>query len=195
MQLTTLLALLTSVMASVPAAALAPKAEGADWTGPKFSLVALRPGTAIHEKDITASNSQLWVSRPGGQQGAQCNNGQGTASGNNTMTTLFIKDNELLLYGGDENSHQQFAVDTEKAANVNWGPDERFETKGRTVDLESGFLSPSEEPFIACPGSDDSYTVSMFTRSSGQELLERCILFNAQTKVVGQPVSCEYSEE
>ncbi|KAH6626578.1 hypothetical protein B0J18DRAFT_464574 [Chaetomium sp. MPI-SDFR-AT-0129] len=85
MQLTTAFTLLTSVLASVPAAALSPRDPGGT-----FALLALRPGEPFNEQFVTASQSGLWLSRPASERDEQCSSGQ-----KNDGAILYLDSDEL----------------------------------------------------------------------------------------------------
>ncbi|KAH6626594.1 hypothetical protein B0J18DRAFT_425192 [Chaetomium sp. MPI-SDFR-AT-0129] len=112
MQLTTVVALLAGAAASVSAAALTPKALAAKETPSKFYLVVQSEDTAINGKTISASKSKLWLLLSGDKQNGECGSGPSGAQFNGTAT-LFLQDDLVFLYNGDDNSHQKLAVNVQ----------------------------------------------------------------------------------
>lgn len=103
MHLTTAFTLLAGTVASVSAAALVPKDTS------EFTLTAQNPGTVIHDRALIASQGRLWLSRAWSKQDASCKWDQEKPPAEGAI--LFLKGDELFLYGGREESHQQLALD------------------------------------------------------------------------------------
>ncbi|KAK4142437.1 uncharacterized protein C8A04DRAFT_29885 [Dichotomopilus funicola] len=178
MQLT-VLTVLAGAVASVSAAGLTPKA-----TVSTFHLVARDlTNSPIDKKVIRAKDSQLWVGLHVGEQGADCDKNTPSSE----RATFFLKDDELFLYGGEEDSHQQFGLDIsleddenlEYFNNTLGNPNELVETHGWSIDPGSTLLSYRNHPFVACQKSDGLFTVGIFTYNVDPDTI--CYRFNALT--------------
>ncbi|KAH6626604.1 hypothetical protein B0J18DRAFT_408896 [Chaetomium sp. MPI-SDFR-AT-0129] len=199
MQLTAL-TLLAGAVASVSAAALAPKdTSAASATSDKFTLFAKSDSQLIDGKPIQARDNRMWLSLPPGGQKARC----GPSTPDPGVATLFIKDRELFLWGDEGHSHQKFGVFFNKPDpdNLEYFNDARdwprapALTSGWTVDWDSKSVEIENLDYLACSKSDGTYTVGLTRKSSSHlPVPSGCTVFTVQATRDDAPVGCEYSE-
>ncbi|KAH6634232.1 hypothetical protein B0J18DRAFT_12246 [Chaetomium sp. MPI-SDFR-AT-0129] len=186
----TVLILLVGIAASTSAAALTPKS-----TSYAFKLVAKEDaGSPFDGQEVTASQNKLWLSQPMEKRDTDC----GSGPVDKAPATLFLQDDELFLFGGEGKSHQQLAANVSGKEheslkyfnNTNDGPGQDFETKGWSLkpDNQDEYLSFNEAVMLACPASDDSFTVGVY-----QDYDRGCFELKARVEYNYQPVSCKYS--
>ncbi|KAK4146367.1 uncharacterized protein C8A04DRAFT_25877 [Dichotomopilus funicola] len=197
MHLTTAFTILTSTAASVSAAALTPKGTAAEATDGKFNLRALRPGGPIDMKFINASKDKLWLSLPEDKHDEQCNGGELTAG----AAVLFVQDQQLFLYGGETDSHQQVAIDLSPEGHgrllyfneLNGKPNPRAEIYGWSTPSDGQLLASQYGNFLACAEDDGTYSVYVTRETPGADL--KCFQFDATAVSQSNAVPCTYSSE
>ncbi len=90
---------LTTAILSLFAAAASAAPAGASCPAParKFGIMALRSASPIHFAEVGATQSKLVLHLPENKLDAQCTDGKARAD-----AIFYIKDGELLLYGGKD---------------------------------------------------------------------------------------------
>ncbi|KAK4142442.1 uncharacterized protein C8A04DRAFT_29890 [Dichotomopilus funicola] len=195
MQLTTLFTLLAGTVASVSAAALVPKD-----TSPEFNLFVHQPDAEIHGRPLIASKSRLWISPSWTKQDARCRWGQGQPAEGNAAV-LFREDDKLFLYGVEEDSQQQLALNPKENGqdnllyfNTDGGvPNQNLWTEGWTED--DGYLSFLSALFQACPVDNEWNTFRVDIYANATAIDEGCLTFQAKIKIDEDPLPCTYSLE
>lgn len=92
------------------AAALTPTDTSAEVAPVKFHVNVLGEGLWFYDETIAASKSRLWVSLLFEMHDAKCKQGEGEFWVAH-LTTMFIQNGELFLYGEENDSHQKLGVD------------------------------------------------------------------------------------
>jgi hypothetical protein len=98
---------LSNVILSLFAAAASAAPTGGSCPAPvrKFGIMALRSASPIHFATVSATQNKLVLHLPEDKFDAKCDAGK-----TGTDATLYIKDEELFLYGPKDNV-QRFFVD------------------------------------------------------------------------------------
>ncbi|KAK4142458.1 uncharacterized protein C8A04DRAFT_29907 [Dichotomopilus funicola] len=187
MQLTTTFTLLTSLAASVSAAALAPR----DTSG-IFSLLALHPNLPFNGQLVTASKSGLWLLVPPDQRDAQC---YGRAPPN--LPAVFTHDGDEVRLYGEGFDRQLLVVNTsaDRQDNLKY-----FSEPVTNTDWQvGGWTESTTEPLLfqgnswaACSQPDGTWKVGV---SLGNDDNEECVDITIYPVDALAPVPCRYSQE
>lgn len=99
---------LTNVILSLFAAAASAAPAGKTCPAPvrKFGIMALRSASPIHFATVSATQNKLALHLPEDKLDAECADGKAR-----TDAILYIKDEELFLYGPKDSVPQRFFVD------------------------------------------------------------------------------------
>ncbi|KAH6626576.1 hypothetical protein B0J18DRAFT_477350 [Chaetomium sp. MPI-SDFR-AT-0129] len=194
----TALTLLAGAVASVSAAALAPRCK----TGGTFTLIAWKEGSPIDGKTISATHSKLWVARPDRGPDERCHDGKL----DNGAAVFLLSGREVLLYGGSDGvSTQTLAVHRSGPGKGNLKfftivaglpPPRPFETSGWSIERSTPTLFYDGRPFLGCPELDGSYSVYVYYRGLNDRPGGRrdCVQFDLEAREQPYPVPCIYSE-
>ncbi|KAH6626577.1 hypothetical protein B0J18DRAFT_455785 [Chaetomium sp. MPI-SDFR-AT-0129] len=149
---------------------------------------------------ISARGSRLWLTDPRDSWTVECDD-----EPTNNITDLFILDGELFLYGGKNDSHQQFAVNIGETDihghgnlkyfnNTRGPPGPSFATKVWALVTDTPYISFNGTRFLACQQSDGKYTaeVDFSNKDSGNG--EGYISVDLWIDLVPEPTAYRYSE-
>ncbi|KAI2625215.1 hypothetical protein GGS21DRAFT_493703 [Xylaria nigripes] len=164
-------------------------------SGDKFSLMSIRPSSAVHLAQFQAALGSIFLYLP--SQNATCNNGTKA----NYATFTLSKDGALYLYS-EHGARQQIYVDRSGMGQGRLGFTTGSAHGPRNGERKAflinrfGDLTFNGDAFIACPGSiDEAWSVWVNVGRPNPGLNSGCIGFIGRTVgISGTPNSCAYTD-